>query len=86
MYIAAGTAQSQVQTAAWDYSQLTAQPWYTKVPDSAKSVISAQEAAFTSVEAKYLGTPSKNSAPRETGLLAVGVVGAVGIMGAMIAL
>jgi hypothetical protein len=79
-------AQSAIATLK--YTQITAQPWWTAVPDSAKAVFSSESAALDSVAQKILGTPtaSKNLAPRETVALAAAVAGVVGLVGAMVAL
>ena len=84
---APASVQSYLRTGTW-YDSLTTQPWFTGVPDSAKSALSSQEAALDSAQYAILGTPtSKNAAPaRATGVMAAAAAGAVGLVGVIVAL
>lgn len=86
---APASVQSYLRTGIWENS-LTAQPWFTNVPGSAKSALSSQLEALESAEYSILGMPttgSKNAAPaRATGVMAAAAAGAVGLVGVMAAL
>jgi hypothetical protein len=72
-------AQTSFSKGELGYKEVTAQPWYTKVPAAQQTALAKYDSAIDSAAAKVVGTPStsKNAGPKQTAMAMAGVVGMV---------